>query len=107
MLGEIAALIAILTSFAVAVRYVVPRAHCRYRAFRFNRLPLVERLVILGIKREHAERAVVEKGLTAEDVEWNKKLSRPLNWKETLDLDEEARRRAAYDDQQALLRRRP
>ena len=57
---------------------------------------LVERLISLGVRQDKAERAVFERGLTEEDIDWNARLERPPHWKETADPKAEVTRRAAY-----------
>lgn len=48
-----------------------------------------------GVNRERAE-AKERRGLTEDDIDWNRKLNRPALWKETVDPDAEASRRAAF-----------
>lgn len=47
--------------------------------------------------RRFIVRAVMERGLTEDDIAWNAKLGRPAYWKETLDPDTEQKRRAEWE----------
>jgi hypothetical protein len=54
-----------------------------------------KRLRAAGVRHWVAVRAV-ERGLTDEDIEWNKRLGRPLAFIETVDPKAEEGRRAAW-----------
>lgn len=43
-------------------------------------------------------RAIYERGLTDEDVEWNRQMSRPLIFKETVHPEAEVERRKAWTE---------
>jgi len=58
---------------------------------------LLRRLMVGGAKRESAERAIAD-GIKDEDIEWNARLGRPIEFLETQDPDEEAKRRQDYLD---------
>ena len=55
--------------------------------------PMVkDRLLAAGVPEFYAQRAV-DRGLTAEDIEWNARLGRPAQWKETVHPETERERR--------------
>lgn len=93
--GLVASLVAIASAAIVFGRWLAPRMTKAYKDYCLSRLPLKERLIRQGIEPSSAERAIT-RGLTDEDVKWNIRLNRPLNWKETQHPAEELRRRADY-----------
>lgn len=60
---------------------------------------LVDYLRHNGVSREQATQRVYEMGLTAEDVLWNQRLSRPLVWMETVEPEVEVARREAWTEE--------
>ncbi len=57
-----------------------------------------ERMRAAGIPLDQRERAINVKHITNEDIDWNEKLGRPLNWKENVHPEAETDRRAAWSE---------
>lgn len=58
----------------------------------------IKRLTDAGVDLRSAEHRVITLGLTDEDIAWNLRLGRPLQWKETLDVPAESKRRQDWHD---------
>lgn len=58
----------------------------------------IKGLTAAGVDLRSAEHRVITLGLTDEDIEWNRRLSRPLQWKETVNPAEELKRRQDWLD---------
>ena len=57
---------------------------------------VLDQLYAMGCHDKYVERAVDERGLTAQDIEWNQRLGRPLAFKETVHPNIEVKRRAEW-----------
>ena len=67
---------------------------------------IIDELIVMGgLKEKFARRAVVEHDLTREDMDWNRKLGRPLSFVETVHPRVEAKRRADYEENEARIAR--
>lgn len=61
-----------------------------------KRPEVLRRLIRAGVRPDFAERAVKEKKITHEDIDWNERLGRPANFKETQEPEAEVERRKAW-----------
>lgn len=59
---------------------------------------LIITLIENGVHREAAEYRVLDLGFTEEDLTWNRRLGRPVQFLETLDREAEKQRRQDWTD---------
>lgn len=67
-------------------------------AIKSEQQHLIDDLVAGGVHADVAAYRVLDLGLTREDVDWNRRLGRPMQWKETVNPAEELKRRQDWHD---------